>query len=451
MAPGGDQRVDELVAVGEVVLDGVAGRAQALEQRDGAGRRVEADGVADARVLGREAREHDHDARVGRVERPQPRVPGGQLRQPRAALEVGGVVQDRRSHRRLALERLLEAHRRPDDAPVELGDRDLHGGVERGQPGGRRRPRRATAGGADRLDHRHVERGQRLGAPGAPVGVAVDRGVCRGRPPRGQHRRDERVDAPVQELECGHAPVGVRPQRVGPHAQRVGARRVERRHQGVDEGGVPGHPVRAVEDEADGRARGIVGAQRVLQRDVAAPGHVDAEVGQRTRRLEAVALAQQRVGQEAQQVGRVLHAAVAQVLEGLGQRRRRRAGELGQLGVGLGLASEQQQRHAVARAARPQSGDALRPRPAPAEQARDDDAGAVEQLVQERVDVLDAVGVGAAHGPEALGQVITHRVSRREDLRVGGAQEDEHDAAISRPARRRGRWPRPAAAPAHRP
>ena len=127
-----------------------------------------------------------------------------------------------------------------------------------------------------------------------------------------------------------------------------------------------------------------------------------------------------------------------------GQRRRRRAGQLGQLGVGLGLAAEQQQRHAVARAARAQRGDALGPRPAPAEQARDDDARAVEQVVEEGVDVLDAVGIGAAHGPEALGQ-LTHRVSRREDLRVGGAQEDEHDAAISRPARRPGRWPLPAA------
>ena len=102
--------------------------------------------------------------------------------------------------------------------------------------------------------------------------------------------------------------------------------------------------------------------------------------------------------------------------------------------------AEQQQRDAVARAARPQRGDALRPRPAAAEQARDDDARAVEQVVEERVDVLDAVGVGAAHGPEALGQV-THRVSRREDLRVGGAQEDEHGAAISRPARRPARPP----------
>ena len=81
VAAGGDQRVDELVAVGEVVLDGVAGRrAGASSSAIGAGRRVEADGVADARVLGREAREHDHDARVGGVQRAQARVAGGQLR-----------------------------------------------------------------------------------------------------------------------------------------------------------------------------------------------------------------------------------------------------------------------------------------------------------------------------------------------------------------------------------
>ena len=62
MAARGDQRVDERVAVGEVVLHAVAGAAQRVEQPHGARRRVEPDRVADARVLGREGREHDRRA-----------------------------------------------------------------------------------------------------------------------------------------------------------------------------------------------------------------------------------------------------------------------------------------------------------------------------------------------------------------------------------------------------
>ena len=54
-----------------------------------------------------------------------------------------------------------------------------------------------------------------------------------------------------------------------------------------------------------------------------------------------------------------------------------------------------------------QRGDALRPRPAAAEQADDDDARPVEQVVEERVDVLDAVGLAQRTGPKPSGRSRT--------------------------------------------
>ena len=65
MAAGGDQRVHQRVAVGEVVLDAHSVLAQRCEQLDRAGRRVEADGHADLRVLGRERGQQQRDPALG--------------------------------------------------------------------------------------------------------------------------------------------------------------------------------------------------------------------------------------------------------------------------------------------------------------------------------------------------------------------------------------------------
>ena len=107
----------------------VAGvRACASQQRDRAGRGVQADGVADAGVLGRVRREHQRDPLVGGRDVPQPGVAHGDAGDPGAALGVGDV-----GGQAVGVD-LLERERHGDDPAVELRDRDLGGDVQRRQP-----------------------------------------------------------------------------------------------------------------------------------------------------------------------------------------------------------------------------------------------------------------------------------------------------------------------------
>ncbi len=71
VAAGRDQRVHELVAVGERPLDLHAVRGERVEQPQRARGRVEPDRHADLRVLGREAREQHRDAALGGRQRAQ--------------------------------------------------------------------------------------------------------------------------------------------------------------------------------------------------------------------------------------------------------------------------------------------------------------------------------------------------------------------------------------------
>ena len=64
------------------VADVVAGVAHRAQQRDRAGRGVQADGVADPGVLGRVGREHQRDPLVGGRDVPQPGVPHRDARRP---------------------------------------------------------------------------------------------------------------------------------------------------------------------------------------------------------------------------------------------------------------------------------------------------------------------------------------------------------------------------------
>jgi hypothetical protein len=67
---------------------------------------------------------------------------------------------------------------------------------------------------------------------------------------------------------------------------------------------------------------------------------VDPDLGQLLGLLEAVALEKQGIGDEPEEVPRVTHAAVAQVLERLGDRARRGRGGRRKLRVGSGLPAE---------------------------------------------------------------------------------------------------------------
>ena len=196
VAAGRDQRVDQLVAVlGEAVAQVVACRAHGAQQRDGGGGRVEPDGVADPGVLGGIGGEHDRDAFGGVRGAGQARVPDGDTGQPGGALGIGGVARD--PVRAL----LLERERHGDQAAVEFGDRDLHGGVDRGQGRVRGLPLGARAGQAEALQHRHVQAGQQAGVP-----VALAGGVRGGRAAGREHGGDHRVGRAEQLRELGVRP-----------------------------------------------------------------------------------------------------------------------------------------------------------------------------------------------------------------------------------------------------
>jgi len=369
VAAARDQRVHELVAVRVGAIDVVARTVQGVEQAQRARRRVEADGHPHACVLRREARQQDRDLLVGVRRRAQPCVTQRQPGHARAALRVGDVARDRRADDRAALAALLERHDAAEQAPVELGDRDLRRGVERRQPAGGLLPRGARGRRADGLDDRHVERLQRGRVP-ALLGIGGVRAAG------GEHRDEQRVDVAVDERERRHVAVAVAAQRRRPDGERVRARGLDLRRQLVDPCGVARDPVRAVEADADRRARGVVRRERVGQRDVAEARDVDAEVGHLVRRLEAVALEQERVSEESQQLLDVGDVAVAQILAGLRDRARRRRRQRGHLRVGLDLAAEREQRDAAFQTACAQQVEALRPAAAAAEHAAQHDGGA---------------------------------------------------------------------------
>jgi hypothetical protein len=422
-----DQRVHELVAVGVGPVDVIAGLVQRVEQPERARRRVEADRHPDARVLRRKARQQHRDLLLRVRRRAQPRMAHGQARDAGAALAVGDVARDRGADDRAALAALLEGHDAAEQAPVELGDRDLGGGVQRRQPADRLQPRRPRRGRADGLDDRHVE-GLQGGRVPVLLGVAGVRAAGR------EHRDQQRVDVTVEQRERRDVAVAVAPQGRAPHGERVGAGRLDLRGELVDPDGVAGDPVRAVEADADRRTRAVEPRERVLDRHVAGPGDVYAEIGHLVRRLEAMTLEQERVGEEAQQLLDVVDVAVAQVLARLGDRAGRRQRQRGHLRVGLDLAAEREQRDAVLLAARAQQVEALGPAAAAAEDPAQDHGGAVEQLVDEGRLVDRTARIRAAHGGEVAAEPLDGG-GRGKDLGVSC-----RDEAQQRRAPPRGSW-----------
>ena len=154
----------------------------------------------------------------------------------------------------------LERDHPAEQPAVELRDRDLGRRVERRQARSRVLPPARDAGRADRLDDRHVERGERRRVPLLPLladaSPARRAASAAPEPPVASIVTTQRVDVAVEQLERRHAPVGVAAQRVAPDRQRVGAGLVERVAERVDERRVAGQAVRAVEADADRRARG---------------------------------------------------------------------------------------------------------------------------------------------------------------------------------------------------
>ena len=150
-----DQCVDQCVTVACIdtghVADLISALAHRPQQRDGAGRSVQSDGVADAGVFGRVGREHQRYSLVGGSDMTQPRMPDRQPGHSRTAFRVGHIGDQP------VVVDLLERERDRDDPAVELGHRDLGGDVQRGQAVVVAQPLFPWAGQAQALQDRDIQ------------------------------------------------------------------------------------------------------------------------------------------------------------------------------------------------------------------------------------------------------------------------------------------------------
>ncbi len=203
--PGGvlptafDQRVHERVAIACVdsrdVTDDVACVAHRAQQGDRACGRVESDGVADPRVLGRIRGEHQGDPLVRGHHVSQPGVPHREACDPGTALRIGHV-----RDQPLVVD-LLERERNRDDASVELGNGHLGGHVERRHAVVVARPLAARTRKAQALQDGHVQRRQMRDVP-----LVIRAARADGRrvgAPGGQHGRHQCVSGAEQLEEFG--------------------------------------------------------------------------------------------------------------------------------------------------------------------------------------------------------------------------------------------------------
>ena len=385
--------------------------AHAAQQADRGYRGVQADGVADAGVLGRVRRQDQRDLAVGGSYVAQPGVGHGDPGDARAPLGVGDVA-----GQAVGVD-LLERERGGDDATVELGDRDLVGRVQRVDAVVRLRPVVAAPGQAQALQHGDVQGGDALDVPRLVVATRA------GSPGRGAAGRQYGHDQRVQRAEGVEQLVGRRAQGAGEdrHAHPAGG--VDRVGQRVRESGVPAHLVGAVVEHAHaGAARRLVRPARVLPGRVAGiaafvttrrgvgarplrhPPHRHAH-----RRLETGAGEQHRVGEEGVQLREVGRPALGEIAVGLGGGPDGDGRQFHEVGVRGLLTAQHHHGHARAQ----DGGESVIPRATRAENTDHHQVGAGDQGGQVGLDVQarrvaeHELGTGFARG---------------EQVRVGGGQ-----------------------------
>ena len=180
-------------AVGRRVLHPVAGVPEGGHDVRRARRRVQADAVADAPVAVGVVGEHQGDAALRRGRAGETHPGGGQGGHEAAALRVRLRHHDGRLRRRVEARLGLERDRAGEDAPVDLGQRHVHGDVAGGQAARGLRPLPRRRAGEDRLQHGHAGLGERglHGRAGAGDGEA--RGVQHDRRPGGAHERRDQL------------------------------------------------------------------------------------------------------------------------------------------------------------------------------------------------------------------------------------------------------------------
>ena len=385
-----DQRVYQRIAILGVdswdVTDDVARVAHRTQQCDRARGRVQSDGVADSSVLRRISGEHQRHPFVGGCDVTKSGVTHRESGDPRAAFRIGHV-----GDQPLVVD-LLERERNRHDAPVELGDGDLGGHVERRHAVVVARPLAARAGQAQTLQDGDVQRRQMCDVP--LVIRASSYRLRRYGPAGGKHRRHQRVRRAEQFEQfrlCGA-------QRRAVHRHGSAACSFDGGAQRLDVVGVAREMLRAVVEHRDDGTLAAVGSGPVQ----------GAPTRRGARRSEAEARHQQGVAEERVEVTEVVHPALREVDVGLQCDARGHRGMAHQVGIGRLFAAEHDGRDT----ARGDAVDAVLPGAVPAEHPHDRDVGAVEQCVQFALDEPRWVRPAVARPAGTSGDQV--RVGRRQ-------------------------------------
>jgi hypothetical protein len=329
-------------AVRRNARDAPPGRGEVREQRHGAFRHVEADGVAGAAggagIVGQE----DREAALRR-RRPLQADEGGDAVGHRGdTARLGAVDEGGEAELRVRRRRVLEGERTGEDAAVELRQHHVHRHVGGGEAAPAFAPGTAPGGGNDRLQHRHaggVEHGRLARLAGGERRGGDDR--RRGEP--SESLGDEGLRARFLEARDGERRRGEPPLRERP---------AQRRHRRE----IVGKQHRAVEDHRHDRPAGRQRREEVVERNRPAlrqpgggsrdrdGGRNEAAVRRRLRRQPP---------QLTGEVSQVVRAALAEVGEQHRQLLGRQGGELGEARVIAVIAGEHGERQRRAAGSRP--------------------------------------------------------------------------------------------------
>ena len=141
----------------------VARFGEIADQRDDAGRHVEADGVSRAAGGAGIIRHQQRDLALRTRRSPQARQSGDAIRHDGDAVRLGPARVGGEGERSVARQRILEGDGAGENAPVELRQHHMHGEIGGPEPARALLPRRAPRRGDHHLQHRRVDAIERGG------------------------------------------------------------------------------------------------------------------------------------------------------------------------------------------------------------------------------------------------------------------------------------------------